>query len=67
MVDSGRIVANGFAEAVDREITLEHMNKTRGRRKWRRYGADVIPFWYSSPDYPVPPDVKQPAARAIAD
>jgi len=67
MVDSGRIVANGFAEAVDREITLEHMNKTRGRRKWRRYGADVIPFWYSSPDYPVPPEVKEAAARAIED
>ena len=67
MVDNGNIDATSFAETVDREITLENMNKMRGRRKWKRYGADVIPFWYSSPDYPVPPEVKEAAARAIED
>jgi aspartate/methionine/tyrosine aminotransferase len=64
---TGKLDATSFAETVDREITLQRMNKMRGRRKWRRYGADVIPFWYSSPDYPVPPEVKAAAARAIED
>ena len=67
MVDDDKITATSFAETVDREITLERMNKKRGRRKWGRYGADVIPFWYSSPDYPVPPEVKEAAARAVED
>lgn len=67
MVDNGKIDSTSFAETVDREITLEHMNKVRGRRKWKRYGADVLPFWYSSPDYPVPSEVKEAAARAIED
>jgi len=66
MVDE-KLTSESFAEKVDREITLEHMNNMRGRRKWKRYGADVIPFWYSSPDYPVPPEVKEAAARAISD
>ena len=67
MVDNGNIDATSFAETVDRMIILENMKKMRGRRKWKRYGADVIPFWYSSPDYPVPPEVKEAAARAIED
>ncbi len=67
MVESEKKAATNFAETVDREITLEHMNEMRGRRKWKRYGADVIPFWYSSPDYPVPPEVKEAAAKAIND
>ena len=67
MVDDDKITTTSFAETVDREITLERMNKKRGRRKWGRYGADVIPFWYSSPDYPVPPEVKEAAARAVED
>lgn len=66
MVDE-KLTSESFAEKVDREITLEHMNQMRGRRKWKRYGSDVIPFWYSSPDYPVPPEVKEAAARAIND
>jgi aspartate/methionine/tyrosine aminotransferase len=67
MVDNGKIGATRFAQTVDREITLEHMNKIPGRRKWKRYGADVIPFWYSSPDYPVPSEIKEAAAQAIKD
>ena len=62
-----KLAAKSFAETIDREITLEHMNNMRGRRKWKRYGADVIPFWYSSPDYPVPPEVKEAAAKAVND
>ena len=67
MVDNEKIGITSFAETVDRTITLEHMNKMRGRRKWKRYGEDVIPFWYSSPDYPVPQEVKDAAAQAIED
>ena len=62
-----KILTSNFAETVDGEITLERMNKKRGRRKWGRYGEDVIPFWYSSPDYPVPPEVKEAAAQAVED
>jgi aspartate/methionine/tyrosine aminotransferase len=58
---------NSFAETVEREITLEKMIHSRGRRKWNVYDPDVIPLDYCSPDYPVPYEVKEAATKAIKD
>ncbi len=56
-----------FAEIVDEEVTLEKMRQKRGRRKWKRYDPDVIPLYFCSPDYPVPPEAKEAAIQAIED
>jgi len=56
-----------FAEIVDDEVTLEKMRQKRGRSKWKRYDPDVIPLYFCSPDYPVPPEVKEAAIQAIED
>ncbi len=56
-----------FAEIVDDEVTLERMRQKRGRRKWKRYDPDVIPLYFCSPDYPVPPEVKEAALQAVKD
>jgi len=56
-----------FAEIVDEEVTLEKMRQKRGRRKWKTYDPDVIPLYYCSPDYPVPPEVKEASIQAIKD
>ena len=56
-----------FAEIVEEEVTLEKMRQMRGRRKWKRYDPDVIPLYFCSPDYPVPPEVKEAALQAVKD
>jgi len=56
-----------FAEIVEEEVTLEKMRQKRGRSKWKRYDPDVIPLYFCSPDYPVPPEAKEAAIQAIED
>jgi aspartate/methionine/tyrosine aminotransferase len=56
-----------FAEIVDEEVTLERMRQRRGSRKWNTHDPDVIPLYFCSPDYPVPPEVEEAATQAIKD
>jgi bifunctional pyridoxal-dependent enzyme with beta-cystathionase and maltose regulon repressor activities len=56
-----------FAETVDREVTLEKMMQRKGSKKWNTHEPDVIPLYYCSPDYPVPPEVNEAATQAVKD
>ena len=56
-----------FAETVDREVTLEKMTQKRGSQKWNTYDPDVIPLYFCSPDYPVPPEVNEAVSQAVQD
>jgi len=56
-----------FAEKVETEVTLEKMKRKRGSQKWNTYDPDVIPLYFCSPDYPVPPEVGEAASQAIED
>jgi bifunctional pyridoxal-dependent enzyme with beta-cystathionase and maltose regulon repressor activities len=56
-----------FAETVDREVTLKKMTQKRGSQKWNTYDPDVIPLYFCSPDYPVPPEVNEAASQAVKD
>ena len=56
-----------FAEMVDREVTLEKMRQRKGSQKWNTHDPDVIPLYFCSPDYPVPPEVNETASQAVQD
>jgi len=56
-----------FSEMVDAEVTMEKMKQKRGSQKWNTYDPDVIPLYFCSPDYPVPPEVTEAASKAVED
>jgi cystathionine beta-lyase len=56
-----------FAEMVDQEVTLEKMRQRKGSQKWNTHDPDVIPLYFCSPDYPVPPEVNEAATQAVLE